>query len=232
MTVRIAGSVEKRNNRASEAAAAWEGGVSVRQDSSCAARRAPPPGRPLLLGGNMLPLCHAALHRPQGMVDHLSHSNWRTGTGVMSRSPQSAIRNPAFAIALAVFLGAAAVWSADPPPGAGSARAVQPTAANAGPRRPEDDKIGERLREGTRLTDVAGSFQTAGDRISFHPDGGKGESYRVLENLALERVDRFLGQARGTPTWTVSGVVTEFRGSNFLLVTKAMVRTVGEGPTP
>jgi len=91
----------------------------------------------------------------------------------------------------------------------------------------DEERLGERLREGTRLNDVAGSFQFAGDRVAFHPDG-KGESYRVLENLALERISRVLGQARGTPNWTVSGMVTEYRGSNYLLVTKAVVKTAGE----
>ena len=119
----------------------------------------------------------------------------------------------------------------DRTPGAGSARTALPRGPAAGPRRSDDEKLSERMREGTRLIDVVGSFQTAGDRVSFHPDG-KGESYRVLENLALQRVDEYLGANRGTPTWTVSGVMTEFRGSNFLLLQKAVVRSVGDGPAP
>lgn len=119
----------------------------------------------------------------------------------------------------------------DRTPGAGSARTALPRGSAAGPRRNDDEKLSERMREGTRLIDVVGSFQTAGDRVSFHPDG-KGESYRVLENLALQRVDEYLAANRGTPTWTVSGVMTEFRGSNFLLLQKAVVRSVGDGPAP
>jgi hypothetical protein len=115
-------------------------------------------------------------------------------------------------------------------PGAGAARTALPRGP-VGPRRTDDEKLSERMREGTRLIDVVGSFQTAGDRISFHPDG-KGESYRVLENLALQRVDEYLGANRGNPTWLVSGVMTEFRGSNFLLVQKAVVRSVGDGQLP
>jgi hypothetical protein len=125
-------------------------------------------------------------------------------------------------------------WAKSPPLGAAtdsaaSARLDLPAAGRPS-RRPENEKLGERLREGTRLTDVVGSFQSAGDRISFHPDG-KSESYRVLENLNLERIDGYLGSARRTPTWTVSVVVTEFRGSNYLLVSKAIVRTVGDAGT-
>lgn len=140
------------------------------------------------------------------------------------------------AIALVAFVASVA-WADDHAPKsplgsatdpATAARQSLPTAAPPTTRRPDNEKLGERLREGTRLTDVVGSFQAAGDRISFHPDGKGGESYRVLENLSLERIDGYLGSARGIPTWTVSGIVTEFRGSNYLLVTKAIVRTVGD----
>ena len=116
-------------------------------------------------------------------------------------------------------------------PGAGSARTSPGSAGAPNPRRGDEERLGERLREGTRLTDIFGSFQTAGDRVSFHPEG-KSESYRVLENLALQRIDEYLGANRGTPIWTVSGVMTEFRGSNFLLVSKAIVRSVGDGAGP
>jgi hypothetical protein len=130
-------------------------------------------------------------------------------------------------------LAAIAALAADPgaPPSdqtsAGRADRVVPGAAT--PRRKEEEKPGERLREGTRLKDVAGSFQTTGDRVAFHPDG-KGESYRVLENLALQRIHEILDEGRGTLSWTVSGVVTEFRGSNYVLVTKAVVKTAADSP--
>ncbi len=123
-------------------------------------------------------------------------------------------------------------------------------------RRKDEEQLGERLREGTRITDVKGSFQFSGDRVAFHPDhlshqgsqgqpdgkrqpdgksypngkGDKGESFRVLENLALERINSELGQARGNLQWTVSGIVTEFRGNNYLLVTKAVVLAAASAP--
>ena len=84
-------------------------------------------------------------------------------------------------------------------------------AAHPAVRRKDDEKLGERLREGTRLNDVPGSFSSAGDRVTFHPDGGKGESYRLLENLALERISRELGRLAARSNWTVSGMVTEYR---------------------
>jgi hypothetical protein len=85
-------------------------------------------------------------------------------------------------------------------------------------------KTNERLREGTKLTDVVGSFQSAGgDSISFSREGGK-ESFRVLENLALQRVGQALENNLNARHWVISGVITEFRGANYLLLTKAVVQ--------
>jgi hypothetical protein len=82
----------------------------------------------------------------------------------------------------------------------------------------------ERLREGTRLIDVTGTFQSIGnDSVSFSPGANK-DSFRVLENLALERISRTLDENRGPRQWIVSGLITEYRGSNYLLVTKAVIQ--------
>jgi hypothetical protein len=85
-------------------------------------------------------------------------------------------------------------------------------------------EAGERLREGTKLIDVVGAFDFSGERAAFHPDGSR-DSFRVLENLALERISRILSEGRGPRQWTVSGLITEFRGTNYLLVQKAVIRT-------
>jgi hypothetical protein len=90
-------------------------------------------------------------------------------------------------------------------------------------------KPAERLREGSKLADVAGTFQFSGDRVAFSPDGSS-DSLRVLENLALERVGRLLTEGRSARSWVVSGVITEFRGSNYLLLTKAVVKLEGDRP--
>lgn len=88
----------------------------------------------------------------------------------------------------------------------------------------ENDRAsGERQREGTRLTDVNGRFELAGDRITFQPAGER-ESYRLLENLALERVGQAISESRAKPEWTVSGTLTEFRGANYLLISKAVIK--------
>lgn len=88
---------------------------------------------------------------------------------------------------------------------------------------------GERLREGTRLVEVVGTFQAIGaDGITFSPRGSK-DSYRVLENLALERIGRTLDETRGTRMWVVSGLITEYRGANYLLVSKAVMQAEESG---
>jgi hypothetical protein len=105
-------------------------------------------------------------------------------------------------------------------PAEGTPSETAPTASSAGGKA----KGAERLREGTRLIDVVGAFQAVGgDSVSFSPGGNK-DSLRVLENLALERVSRTLDENRGTRQWVVSGIVTEYRGSNYLLLTKAVVQ--------
>jgi len=93
-----------------------------------------------------------------------------------------------------------------------------PAAAVPGPTKPAD-----RLREGTRLTDELGVFQSSGDRVAFLPGGVNKDSYRVLENLALQRVGVALDEGRGQGQWLVSGIITEFRGANYLLITKAVI---------
>lgn len=83
-------------------------------------------------------------------------------------------------------------------------------------------KSSERLREGTKLIDVTGTFQAVGaDNISFLANGNK-ESYRLLQNLALQRISQSLEDNRALRQWTVSGTITEFRSANYLLVTKAV----------
>jgi hypothetical protein len=87
-------------------------------------------------------------------------------------------------------------------------------------------KASERLREGTKLTDVVGTFQSiGGESITFTPgaSGGNKESFRVLENLALQRVSQVLDENKGARQWTVSADVTEYKGNNYLLLRKIVV---------
>lgn len=104
---------------------------------------------------------------------------------------------------------------------------TSPLARPVAHRRTEDRGNGDRQREGTRLIDVTGRFEIAGDRVTFFPTAGR-ESYRLLENLSLERVAQVLSESRSRQEWTVSGTLTEFRGANYLLLTKAVIRAQTE----
>lgn len=84
------------------------------------------------------------------------------------------------------------------------------------------DAKSSRLREGAKLENVLGRFEATGDRIAFYRMDGE-ESIRTLENLALERVSRELTGLPRERMWRVSGVVTEFRGNNFLLIESAVL---------
>ncbi len=79
----------------------------------------------------------------------------------------------------------------------------------------------QRLREGTRLLDAPGKFEVVGDRVSF-VIAESGQSLGVLENLALERLFRVLKESQGGQIWSVSGTITEYNETNYLLVTKAV----------
>ena len=85
-----------------------------------------------------------------------------------------------------------------------------------------------RWREG-EVIELDGRLELSGDRAIFYPP--EGEPLRVLENLALERITRVLTESPGERTWLVSGVITEYRGSNYLLLSKAMRRALKEKPT-
>lgn len=104
--------------------------------------------------------------------------------------------------------------------------AAPPNAAFAAapPRmsRPAADGKEERLREGMKITQIVGRFEAAGEQVTFIRGDGK-ESLRALQNLALERIVQSIQEERGRYQWVVSGVITEFRGANYLLITRAVI---------
>lgn len=105
----------------------------------------------------------------------------------------------------------------------GETESKQPVGANEGPG------LGsERLREGSQFKGRIGRFEITGDRVTFFPSDKNAnsegeEQYRVLENLALERVVRVLNDTRTRRQWNVSGLITEFQGANYLLVRRAFI---------
>lgn len=81
-----------------------------------------------------------------------------------------------------------------------------------------------RLREGTQFIDKAGRFKLLGDQVIFEPSDGSAR-FGGLENLQLERIVRVLNENPQPPEWLVSGNITEYTGANYLLVTRATLRT-------
>lgn len=82
-----------------------------------------------------------------------------------------------------------------------------------------------RQREGAKLVDRRGRFEIRGDRVIFlatNPDA----HFVVLENLSLERVTRVLEDSGSQLEWSVSGTLTEFRASNYLQITRALVKSL------
>lgn len=92
----------------------------------------------------------------------------------------------------------------------------------------------QRQREGSQLSGEVGHFRSVGDRLvlQVHDSPNK---YVCLENLALERIGKAINQrgARGNELlWDVTGTFTEYRGVNYLLVTRAVLRrTAASNPT-
>lgn len=80
---------------------------------------------------------------------------------------------------------------------------------------------GLRLREGVTLVNQIGELRYHGDGVAFYPDG-ETHSLQLLENLALERVSHDLDQSHRK--WSVTGIVTEYKGSNFLLLQRAVLK--------
>ena len=89
----------------------------------------------------------------------------------------------------------------------------------------------QRQREGTALVDVPGYFKLTGDRATFFPAGSDAH-YMGLENLNLERIATAISDIPEQIPWIVSGTITEYRGANYLLVTKAILQNVPASSRP
>jgi len=140
--------------------------------------------------------------------------------------PGSMVRGWLLALAL---LTAADAFSADLPP----RPSTGPDSTVHDP--PTDSTIttateGKRAREGTKI-EATGFFRKTGDRVTFYTDDGKSR-YRGLENLMLERIAQKIEDNPGQLQWSITAIVTEYRGANFLLVTHAVLKANGPRVQP
>ena len=83
------------------------------------------------------------------------------------------------------------------------------------------------LRERSRLLDRRGTVKVSAGRLQFVPADGA-PAMVLLENHLLERVEQLLRHGPGSPELQISGLVTEYRGRNYLLLTRVYVAS----PTP
>ena len=99
-------------------------------------------------------------------------------------------------------------------------------------REESEENAKQRLREGTVLTDQAGRFRQDGDGAVFVNESQM--EFVALPNLTLERVIRTLKGSDESESirWSVSGVVTEFNGRNFLLISRAVYKSASPPPVP
>lgn len=119
--------------------------------------------------------------------------------------------------------------AASPPPqGASSTLPAPSNLADKDALAPLSDESGFLRREGTQLREQRGHFETAGARISFVAADRK-TRFVGLENLNLQRIAQIVGGSSETLDWTVTGLITEYQGTNYLLVTRATRATANSG---
>jgi len=82
----------------------------------------------------------------------------------------------------------------------------------------------KRLREGTRLVDQIGTFKLSADRAAF-TTADRQNRFKGLPNLNLERIVRTLRDQPEQLVWSVSGTVTEYQGTNYILITRAVLKS-------
>lgn len=107
---------------------------------------------------------------------------------------------------------------------AGLFAATSSEAKSSEPTIPSGEKIQQRLREGTALSDVQGHFELTGDRARFQPSDKSGP-FGCLENLNLDRVTQTIRDNYDRLEWSVSGTITEYRGANYLLISRAILKS-------
>ena len=95
--------------------------------------------------------------------------------------------------------------------------------AESAPAADEQQRVMERYREGMKLEDEQGEFQRLAGRWVFRCQSS-GARFLVLENLGLERVAEQVADSPEATGWIASGLITEFRGARYLLLSRAVQR--------
>lgn len=122
-------------------------------------------------------------------------------------------------LTLASFICVATFFLAvvSPPRSNVSAQETDSTTTDMAEQAQEQFQKKNRLREGAEIVDQSGSVEWIGDRLCFTPEKG-GHVFKILENRMMERVVQTQESSTGKLVWVVTGTITEYRGSNFLLM--------------
>lgn len=106
--------------------------------------------------------------------------------------------------------------------------ALEPAQENGVQVTYRSSKEKSKLREGARLVDKVGKISERGGRHFFVPEGDT-EQFTLLENQTLERVTSASSNQDDGQTWTITAIVTEFHGTRFLLLERAVLRPTKGG---
>jgi hypothetical protein len=96
----------------------------------------------------------------------------------------------------------------------------------------EKSSVSERsagLHEGGEILNQAGYFRAAGVRVTFVSADNK-RSFTTLENRNLERIARTIAENGKQLEWIVSGTISEYRGTDFLLISRAELKSGASSP--
>lgn len=143
------------------------------------------------------------------------HKNW-IGLGAIAAAR---LRRGLVVAAATALIGFTAGWTQTAPPTENPPRPADAASLET----PRGEQAGRmRLREGTELTSLRGWFRMVEGRILFFPSEGDAR-YIGLENLNLERIAAELASSPSQLEWSISGTITEFRGTNYVLVRRAIL---------
>jgi len=129
---------------------------------------------------------------------------------------------PNAAIACGIGLFALGLASAQPRSPARRFDPPELPSLTPGPLAPDPTR--HQIREGTEVVDRLGYFRATGDRMTFFSEDGK-DRYVALENLSLERIAQAVADNPTQLQWSITGTVTEYRGSNFILIRRAILKS-------
>ena len=159
----------------------------------------------------------------------------RTLVGTLAGALGAAAIAPSVVSAQAPLTAPQSPYAAsESPVPSGSQPAIGTAPANtAAPSDPNTlDKPKLRHREGTQVVGRRGRIERRGERFVFL-GAEPAVQWIVFENLALERILRVIeAEESDNLEWTVDGMVTEFRGVNYLLLRRTVVRSAGERAAP